>query len=516
MIMPWFNLEQFFFQVQAVWFNLLDWCFLSLSLVSPQSVDDISLIKSNSSGYCVCIQRPGSVSQIRYRTLKECECTVGYNLPAPFDKVFNRPVHSFNPDYSDLPSDCVLISVTHFSVNYADICIRWGLYDSANKFVGWPVCPGFDIAGIVDWAGENAGDLKKGDRVFGATFFGGYSSRVLVPCWQVRRVPQNIPSLSTAAALPAVTCTALHALNLAGFLPQAPLLRNKAVLVHSAAGGVGSMLCCMGKLLGADPVVGVVGRKEKKRELQNLKVMGERAACDVVLLKKDLWKGPLTTLSKGNRDLNSNQKIQEVATLRDRKKGSGSKNGSKQLLSLQNPTEDEDNPNGNPCETQMGLGFFGAIFDANGVETLQSSYDHLAPSGRLIVYGFHTNLPLSNSSEDGQNLLLSPLKWLQILWNMVKPSFLSGMPKFDPMLLTVSSKAVLGFNLSFFANEVELFSSYFDKIYKMLEENSLPLPVEGKTLKSDGKLTVTVLEDVRKAHEMLSSGKSIGKLVIQI
>ena len=34
-----------------------------------------------------------------------------------------------------------------FSINYADVCIRWGLYESALRFVGWPIVPGFDLAG---------------------------------------------------------------------------------------------------------------------------------------------------------------------------------------------------------------------------------------------------------------------------------------------------------------------------------------------------------------------------------
>ena len=38
---------------------------------------------------------------------------------------------------------------------------------------------------------------------------------------------------------------------------------------------------------------------------------------------------------------------------------------------------------------------FDAVFDANGVETLKQSYDHLAPTGRLVVYGFHSMLPKS-------------------------------------------------------------------------------------------------------------------------
>jgi NADPH:quinone reductase-like Zn-dependent oxidoreductase len=33
------------------------------------------------------------------------------------------------------------------------------------------------------------------------------------------------------------------------------------------------------------------------------------------------------------------------------------------------------------------------VFDANGVETLQQSYNHLAPAGKLVIYGFHSMLP---------------------------------------------------------------------------------------------------------------------------
>lgn len=44
---------------------------------------------------------------------------------------------------------------------------------------------------------------------------------------------------------------------------------------------------------------------------------------------------------------------------------------------------------------------YAAIFDANGLETLQASYDHLAKCGKLVTYGFHSNLPRSSA-------LLSP------------------------------------------------------------------------------------------------------------
>ena len=90
-----------------------------------------------------------------------------------------------------------------------------------------------------------------------------------------------------------------------------------------------------------------------------------------------------------------------------------------------------------------------AIFDANGIETLNTSFYNLCRTGTLVTYGFHSNLPKSSS-------LLSPINWMKIIYNMLL------MPKFDPMALVLESKNVCGFNLSFFADETELIKNYMD------------------------------------------------------
>jgi synaptic vesicle membrane protein VAT-1 len=55
-------------------------------------------------------------------------------------------------------------------VNYADICARWGVYESALRFVGWPITPGFEYSGYVEEVGREVKHLKSGDAVFGVTF----------------------------------------------------------------------------------------------------------------------------------------------------------------------------------------------------------------------------------------------------------------------------------------------------------------------------------------------------------
>ena len=65
-------------------------------------------------------------------------------------------------------------------VNYADVCIRWGLYESAKKFVGWPITPGFEFSGEIISKGSNVDEFEVGQHVFGVSLFGGYSERIRV------------------------------------------------------------------------------------------------------------------------------------------------------------------------------------------------------------------------------------------------------------------------------------------------------------------------------------------------
>mmetsp|Transcript_2733 Transcript_2733/g.4004 ORF Transcript_2733/g.4004 Transcript_2733/m.4004 type:complete len:485 (-) Transcript_2733:205-1659(-) len=415
---------------------------------------------------CISIGRPGGLEQLRVITLKEGMMTVGYNLKhfclPPFTTPIKLDNDNDNGNDNAVPEDCVVMRNQYFSVNYADCTIRWGLYESAKKFVGWPIVPGFDIAGTVEATGtcmgddnsreqaEAQGDFQVGDQVFGCTLFGAYSNRILVPSRQLRKVPKNI-SLEEAAALPAVSLTALYALYQAGCFAldgnskhgsnsnsnsnAAGKFSNKSILIHSAAGGVGSMLCQMSKILGLGPIVGVVGSTSKVEE-------AKRLGCDVVIdkSKEDLWDRARDVLA-----------------------------------------------------THSDLSGFKTVMDANGVSTLQQSYDHLAPTGRVVVFGFHSNLPMGRD-------MLSPMEWIRMAKKM------GSMPAFDPMDLTVENKSVLGFNLSFFADEVEVVSDLFDQVCMWLEKGLLECP---RVQTFEG------MECIGEAHSLIQSGSSIGKIVIK-
>mmetsp|Transcript_20943 Transcript_20943/g.57945 ORF Transcript_20943/g.57945 Transcript_20943/m.57945 type:complete len:134 (-) Transcript_20943:147-548(-) len=129
--------------------------------------------------------------------------------------------------------------------------------------------------------------------------------------------------------------------------------------------------------------------------------------------------------------------------------------------------------------------------ESNGVSTISKSYQHLAIAGRMIVYGFHTNLPIGRD-------MLSPLEWLRM------SSKMSQMPKFDAMEMGSQNKSVLAFNLSFFAHEREVLSDLFDQICQWLKDGKLACP----------RVTTFPMEQIADAHEFIQSGKSIGKIVM--
>lgn len=171
----------------------------------------------------------------------------------------------------------VLIETRAAGVNYADVVVRMGLYKSAKEFVGWPITPGFEVAGVVTALGEGVSDFQVGDEVVGLTLFGGYSSHIVTESRYVYHKPRGL-SFSEAAAMPAVFMTAWFAL----FELAHPRPGSK-VLVHSAAGGVGASLVQLAKIAGCE-VVGVVGGTHKVEA-------AKAAGCDLVIdkSKQDLW-----------------------------------------------------------------------------------------------------------------------------------------------------------------------------------------------------------------------------------
>lgn len=172
----------------------------------------------------------------------------------------------------------VRVAVSAIGVNYADCIVRMGLYASAKEYVGWPITPGFEVAGRIDRVGPGVTGRAAGDRVIALTRFGGYASRVVVPSHQTFPIPEGWTD-EEAAGFAVVFLTADYALfELAHPRPGA------TILVHSAAGGVGVALLQLARAAGLT-AVGVVGRSDK--------VAVARAAGATHVIDKsseDLWR----------------------------------------------------------------------------------------------------------------------------------------------------------------------------------------------------------------------------------
>ncbi|KLK94147.1 zinc-binding dehydrogenase [Microvirga vignae] len=313
----------------------------------------------------------------------------------------------------------VLIRTQAVGVNYADVCVRWGVYASARRFVGWPITPGFEYSGWVEEVGREVKHVKPGDPVFGVTLFNGYSTHVCAPADLVWPKPQAL-DFEGAAGFLAVHLTAYH-----GLLQNVVIRPGMRVLVHSAGGGVGSALIQLCKLHNLH-VTGVVGRSHKVEYVRQL-------GADAVVDK-------------------STQSLWDEA---------------KRLC-----------PDG-----------YDLVFDANGPETLAQSYAHLRPTGKLLIYGFHTLLP----KQSGR------INYLKAALGMLR------MPRFNPLSMTSGNKGVVAFNLSFLFARTDLLHAAVSDLTTWVEAGIMQAP----------KVRSFALADVAEAHRALESGETTGKLVLR-
>ncbi len=138
-------------------------------------------------------------------------------------------------------------------LNFIDVYHRTGLYPLPSL----PAIPGLEGAGIVEAVGREVEGLAPGDRVaYAGVPPGAYAEKRIIPAHRLVKVPEQI-SLKTAAAMMLQGMTARYLLK--GCFPVGP---KTTLLIHAAAGGVGTLVCQWAKALGAT-VIGTVGTPEK-------------------------------------------------------------------------------------------------------------------------------------------------------------------------------------------------------------------------------------------------------------
>jgi len=198
------------------------------------------------------------------------------------------------------------------------------------------------------------------------------------------------------------------------------------ILVHSAAGGVGGALLQLGKIAGCR-LTGVVGATHKVETALN-------CGADLVIDKssQDLW-GRARELCPAGYDV---------------------------------------------------------VFDANGPATLKQSYDHLAPAGKLVVYGFHSMLSTYGGVANYLKLLFQYLR----------------VPRWSPLAMTQENKSLIAFNLSFLFHRLDLLQESMQDLLSWVEEGKIKAPA----------IQPFAFEKVADAHRALESGATVGKLILKI
>lgn len=153
----------------------------------------------------------------------------------------------------------VIVEVEAFGLNYADVVCRHGLYREAPPM---PFVPGYETVGKVIEVGPDANQDLVGKRVIAFCRFGGYAKHVLTFDYAVAPVDDQ-----PAAELMALGTQGVTAYYMAEYLT--PIHEIDTVLIHAAAGGVGTILIQLAKLKGAR-VIAKVGRSEKENLVKEL------------------------------------------------------------------------------------------------------------------------------------------------------------------------------------------------------------------------------------------------------
>ena len=332
----------------------------------------------------------------------------------------------------------VVIKVKAIGLNFADIFCVLGVYEAANKMLsdGSPpnsggmaqaagsFCPGLEFSGEVVAVGAAVTNIGVGDRVYGFTRFGAYRTVVVQDAAYLRRVPDSW-SYAEAAALVVTGLTAWH-----GLVELGNVKRGRRVLIHSAAGGVGTAAMQICTSLGAPPT-GVVGAESKATWLQ------ERFPEAEVLVRGR------------ERDYAA------------------------QLAAL------------------PGGGRFDCVLDSLGGAYFSAALESLEPMGRIVHFG-------ATYSYGGASGGLR--KWLTLV-----PGYLTR-PRLDPGQLVGTNRAVMGFNLIWLTERVEMLTAELDE---MLLKGGLLVrpPAVGKSFP---------FEELPQALHYLNSGASVGKVVVEV
>ena len=201
----------------------------------------------------------------------------------------------------------VRVRVQSAGVAFADIMMREGIYPGAPPV---PFTPGYDIVGLVDEPGAGVKGLAKGQRVAALTKVGGYADYLCLPEKDLVEAPEG---LDPAEAV----CLVLNYMTAWQMLHRVAHVREgEKILIHGAAGGVGTALLQLGALDGLE-MYGTASKSKHEvvrhlggvpidytdedfvARIKELTVKGVDAVFDPI--GGDNWKRSFSTLRHGGR-----------------------------------------------------------------------------------------------------------------------------------------------------------------------------------------------------------------------
>jgi NADPH2:quinone reductase len=189
------------------------------------------------------------------------------------------------PSHPLTPGSGVVVEVHAAGVSFPEVLQTRGEYQVKPDL---PFVPGSEVGGIVRSAPESA-EVGPGDRVAAFCMLGGFAEVAVAPEWLTFPLADRL-DFAQGAGLVLNYHTAYFALKLRGRLDE-----GETVLVHGAAGGVGTASLQIAKGLGARTIA-VVSSDEKE-------VVARQAGADEVVRSDGPWKDQAREMSGGGVDL---------------------------------------------------------------------------------------------------------------------------------------------------------------------------------------------------------------------
>ncbi|MGC1686976.1 MAG: medium chain dehydrogenase/reductase family protein [Candidatus Acidiferrales bacterium] len=144
-------------------------------------------------------------------------------------------------DIRDPVGSEVRVQILACGVAFADILMRRGMYPDVPPL---PYSPGYDIVGTIESIGANVAQWKAGDLVTALSHTGGYSRFIILPESELVSVPAGLDPVEAVSLI--LNYTTAYQL----IYRIAKLHQGESVLIHGAAGGVGTAALQLGSLAG--------------------------------------------------------------------------------------------------------------------------------------------------------------------------------------------------------------------------------------------------------------------------